>query len=539
MENKNLFQTIFRQNHILKKILCYLPIKDSNNLSLTCKSCLELTKATKKEGIIYYWDEYILFCTVDSETEIEVSEINPRDDFYSDYPYDIREMKKLKIVIILRKTTTSKEIMKAISKKINEILKTNPYIQQFSFHFSDPSDGLFAEYLVKEIKSKNITELEVSILYNFWSITTERNIFNNMINLKKIKISLQNSIITGIDRKLIDTASLIDGVILEVNFNNVNINFDNFDVSIQNEDCVLSYIIRKNINLSITGTYYKLLNLNCFLKSFTNSNFSLLHGLRFDVTSIDSLREFGQFLPYMLNLQWLGIYFDIDNFNQQLNNNTSIDENFYKSFKHLHKLKTIKITMESKINYSEECSDFVNENNLETIKEIQNYHIVKDNCQKELFHLLKNAPDIVENLYIYGIPKLTCKMSSLLNNYFPNLNLLFLKKIPNAENECLNNFKNLKIYVSYIMDNITLPESIKIVMICNNFEWNYGGIHRIFVKDIKNIKISDKILKYYRNLNKFKKEYTVDGVLKGKLFFNYFHDYYDIKNHFYNILEMI
>uniref|UniRef100_A0A0K0E0A7 F-box domain-containing protein n=1 Tax=Strongyloides stercoralis TaxID=6248 RepID=A0A0K0E0A7_STRER len=537
MEKDNLFQTIIRQNHILKKILCYLPIKDSCNLSLTSKECLELTREVKKEGIIYYWDEYILFCIVDSETEIELSDINPSDDFYSDYPYDLREMKKLKIVIILRKTITSPGVMKAIGLKINQILKKSPYIHQFSFYFSNPSDGFFSEDLVKEIKSSHVTELEVSILYNFWSITSESNIFRNIVNLKKIKISLQNSIITGIDRKLIDTASLIDGVILEVNFTNININFDNLNISLQNEECVLSYIISKNINLSITGTYYKLINLNRFFKNFTPPNFGLLHGLRFDVTSINDLHEFGTFLPYMLNLQWLGIYFDVDNFNQQSNDN--VPPNSYKSFKHLNKLKTIKIIIESKVNYNEEGKDFLDENNLSNVKEVQKIQNIKKRCQEEVFYLLRSAPEIVENLYIYGIPKLTCKMSLMLNSYFPKLNLLFLKKIPNIDIDCLKSFKNLKIYVSYIMDNIMLPESIKIFMICNNFEWNYGGIQRMFIKDIRNQKNNDKTLNYYRNFNKFKKEYTLDGVLKGKIFFNHFHEYYIIKNHFCSILDMI
>uniref|UniRef100_A0A0K0FNI7 F-box domain-containing protein n=1 Tax=Strongyloides venezuelensis TaxID=75913 RepID=A0A0K0FNI7_STRVS len=527
MEEKNLFPSIINQNHILKTILDYLPIKDSCNLSLTCKNCLEMTRKIKKEGLTYYWNGHVLFCSVDSETEIETSEIYPSDDFYIDYPYDLREMRKLKIIIFLRKALVSPEVMKSIGQRLNEILKVNFNIQQLSFHFTNPSDAFFAQYLVKEIKNSNIKELEIYILYNFWTITTDDNIFENMVNLKRVRISLQNSFITGIDRKLIDAISLIRDVTLEVYFNNVNINFDTTDISLQNMDNILSYVLSKNINLSITGSYYKLLNLNMFLRNFTLLNFNSLHGLRFDVTSIKTLHELGNYLPFMVNLKWLGIYFDIDNFDPNVNKNNAVY--YYKSFKHLNGLKVIKIIFECKKKHNEEDNDII------TLEENEKY---KKCCQNELFYLLKNAPDTVENLYISEMSELTSKMTHLLNDYFPKLNLLFLKKVPKCEEECLKNFKNLKIYVCHVMSEIKLPKSIKICMICTNYDLPYGDIQRTFIKSVKCTDSENKIFDYYRSLNQFKKEYTLNGILKGKIFLNYFHDYYTIINYFDDILDL-
>uniref|UniRef100_A0A0N5BV91 Uncharacterized protein n=1 Tax=Strongyloides papillosus TaxID=174720 RepID=A0A0N5BV91_STREA len=149
--------------------------------------------------------------------------------------------------------------------------------------------------------------------------------------------------------------------------------------------------------------------------------------------------------------------------------------------------------------------------------------------QEETFLFLGNIPRSIQNLYFHAIPEFTNTTSSHLDNLFPNLNVLFLSSIPKTEKECLNNFSSLKIYVSRFIDALELPNNIESCMI-----YDTPYLLKNDIRMRKYINCTD----YYKSSKHFNNEYTLDGQISGTIFFNYFHELYDMQDHFDDICQM-
>uniref|UniRef100_A0A0K0FMZ3 F-box domain-containing protein n=1 Tax=Strongyloides venezuelensis TaxID=75913 RepID=A0A0K0FMZ3_STRVS len=541
MDDYKQFITILSQNHILKKISCGFSWNVLCNLGKAWMPFSETITCISRKKTIFFLDECVAKCVVNLGASFEEIKIE-FDTQYSPYSLNLINIDRMTIDIQIANISMISNTFKSFGEKINRIFKTTPYIRKLTIFFPIHNSILFAERLIQEIRNDKLSEITLIIGNDFsdrsWVSEfqiTNATIFSGLKNLNKVKLYIDHLHLSANDKKLIDIISNIKGITIEISLGRLPNDTLFPPPSSTIPTCILTYILSRQIFLSINIPFFKSnININRWCKKLEILNFNFIRKLRFHISSITDLREFSEYLYFMKNLEWLGIIFNINcnSLKIKSSKNTDMENNLYKSSKHLQKLKTIQISW------------YFNSSNINIKKfmenQIMDYGDINEqknqvfaNCiktwQEEAFSFLSNIPRNIQNLYFHAIPEFTNAISSYLDNLFPNLNILFLSSVPRTEKECLNNFSNLKIYVSRFMDVLKLPNIIESCMI-----YDTPYLLKNDIRMRKYISCTDS----YRNLERFNNEYILDGQINGIIFFNYFHELYDMQDHFDDISQM-
>uniref|UniRef100_A0A0K0EK96 F-box domain-containing protein n=1 Tax=Strongyloides stercoralis TaxID=6248 RepID=A0A0K0EK96_STRER len=560
VENNELFLTIINQNHILKKFLSQITLKDCYNFSRSCRECYENIERIKQQGDIINFIDFYANCIVSSEKKIDISKVFPIDLFkVKHYDRDYIRRIKFKVEFEEGEYDYMEYTMYNLGKQLNNALFANPVLKELSLVFfpfeNDVEDGMiyrpifvepFIGCLIKEIKNNSISTLSISntewmsdmrqlfyVSSNYSPYITNDNILDGLSNLKKIKINIQDLTITRFFKDLIDSATKIEGVIIEVDIQDLFF-VDSFIFNDLNEnECILTYILRKEVFLSITNKSIRSgLNLSVWFGTLNIMDLAYIRSLHMSIRLFDSLHQLSFYLKYMVNIEKLELRFDV---NVQDGLHEGEDDDFwepyvYSSFKNIKNLKTIKVKFVfEKSNLSEISYEY--------------YCLIKSRLegllQKQLFSFFSKAPSTVKNLCFFDMPQLTNSMTFLLNVYFPNLKFLFIRRICEIEKECLLRLKNLKFYVSSNVDCLELPKNIQVCFVCgkeaslnDNNEERFGP----YFHDLENIECYN----YYKNSKIFLKETSFScNLFVAKIFFNYLKSYHDIIWCLENINELI
>ncbi|CEF62556.1 Hypothetical protein SRAE_1000082600 [Strongyloides ratti] len=523
MEENDLFFKLISQKHLLTNILNNLSFKDCYNL-------------ISKNEINYKWTNSKCEHIIDSELLIEklILGINffPNANEY----YLNKKINKYIEVESRNKKMTTNDITKLYCNKSIQLINEITSIKGLFIDSSYLPKEKTLEDVIKEIKNCNVQELDINLKDNIFDekngqviFNTTENVFNGFTNLKKIKFVVEDFILTDVYKNIINIISNIDGMTIEIECSKTSFSDFVSEIFIKSEDFMLTNILRKKINLIITRYYFKISHLLAWLEILTISDLSYLKSLYLCLPTINRFRKFTTFLPYMVNLEWLGIKFDIKVFAIMVEFSTlrklhEYEEFFYKSFKNLEKLKTIQI--ECILTPKDSCMKghswiVANDGDIIDSKII---------IQNEIFSFLSYGPKSLKNLFISGISNLSCSETLLLSQFFPNLKLLYLRNIVKSENDCLKYFKNLEFYVCCNVGNLYLPDNVDICLVCNK--------NNLF-EEIINNNMFMECCEYQIKSNKFTKTCTLDGDIKGKVFFNHFYQLYGIHKYLKNIYEVI
>uniref|UniRef100_A0AAF5CPX1 Phytanoyl-CoA hydroxylase-interacting protein-like C-terminal domain-containing protein n=1 Tax=Strongyloides stercoralis TaxID=6248 RepID=A0AAF5CPX1_STRER len=496
-------------------------IKKIRLISNLSKVCLNFSKATNfanDKGTIYFLNEYVTNCTIDSkliETEISLES----NSFYKSY--DLINIEEYFLEIFIINDPPQSYGCKEFGTMINKNLIQLPY------------------QLINEIQSDNISEIVILIDKDFscqkcLPMPDLKNckIFDGFKNLKTIKLYVENLMLTEGDKTLIDIVSNIKEITIDVILDKLQSNI-NFPIhSSATDNCIFSYIISKKCYLSIFIPYFiNNFNLIRWLKKLNTFDYTFICSLSFNISLPSEIQEFSKYLSLMTNLKWLRLVFKINYKCLKLEKYqcTTSKEYLFESSKHLQKLKTIQIIWYFNMSTSV-IKKFMEGQNKENNEAIQ--HKI-NKClkiwEKETFSFFTSVSKSIKNLYFYAIPQFNSKITSFLNDLFPNLNFLFLGSIPNIEKKCLKILRNLKIFVSRNNEVLELPTNIKSCMI--------SDAKYLLKNNIRKEKY-EKCFEHYKKLKCFKKEYDVEGLIIGKIFFNNFDELYDIKVHFNDIKKI-
>uniref|UniRef100_A0A0N5B8T6 F-box domain-containing protein n=1 Tax=Strongyloides papillosus TaxID=174720 RepID=A0A0N5B8T6_STREA len=518
MDEEKLFFDVIKQEHILGRIMDSLSLRDSYNFSITCRNALESTKCIKKKGSIRFDDEgYKVNLFIRSPNDINVSRIE-----YIEFRSNLScPVSRLDVTIDFNEEEPTQDIMKGIGEKLNELLMVNQTIQKLNLHFEiNFSCDYHIGNLINEIMSDNFSRLEISIFISSWVDMGKFNIpsisdkiFDGFKNLKEIEMEMESSNSNGIFNKLVDAAANIKGAIIETSLKH--------DKQLE----LPYYILDKHVFLSIVKSEYDLSDLNLWFSNLDVSQFSWIQKLCINVRSLIDLRKFSNYLSHMTNLEWLRVVFYIDEIKFEENNNEELG--LYTSSKHLTKLRTMKVEFYNNVSLYNEDNIIKNGGSFEALSKPRIMENEKMGESKifyttEMLNFLSTIPSCLEGLYFYKVPLLTCKMTTLLNFYFPNLVFLYLDMIPITEQECLRNLKNLKYYVSRLVNGLELQRSIRASMVKPGSNW---------CSKVDSRQIVDRCCEYYRDSGIFTKEFAVDGSIKGRIFLNYFHDLFSFKSY--------
>uniref|UniRef100_A0A0K0FNE6 F-box domain-containing protein n=1 Tax=Strongyloides venezuelensis TaxID=75913 RepID=A0A0K0FNE6_STRVS len=525
-----------------------------------------------EEKRITYVSVHYVKCTIFSSTNIKLSKINNSRSFQNGR-HDYKDIEKLEVDISLEGPQLLEENMKEGGKKVSELLRKIPHIKALHLKFLQrPFAEYLFQYFIKEIKCHNISVLKVffndqlKCLYHNIPTINNSAFLKNFGNLRVVQIVVIYEILHSDIKELIDAVSVIKGVTIEIihkySFANVKECLYKRKCINNNSACIcesksgaldiISYVIHKKVYLSIPKTNPNLFNFIEVFPTMTTLDFEFLRKLHIKLFSYIELREFAEFLPHMSNLEVLSLHIQVNTDSMlcqfasiphvarskwvklcpEMNSSDStffdnviINESkshSYKSFENLRKLKTIQLTLDI---FNASVGHLVVESyrkNPPIVKKYKRlYHI-------EIFSFLSKAPRTVENLYLCRIPEFKYLSSYLLNEYFPNLTFLCLGEIYNYEKECLVNLKNLKIFVSHYKNVFVLPENVETCMLCINY---YSSNEELQLN-------RELFSQHYKYLKHFTKEYTLNGSMKGKIFFNHYQDYLNIKRYFSDIEEM-
>ncbi|CEF62696.1 Hypothetical protein SRAE_1000096600 [Strongyloides ratti] len=522
--------------------------------------------------IFNYTSIHYIRCTIYSISNIKFSEISTSKTYFNkECSYE--NIEKLEIDISLEDGKMSEKNMMAAGKKVSELLNEIPNITALHLRYLQrPFSEYLFEYFIKEIINHNVSILKVffndqlDCFYQNMSIISSYNLFNGFENLKLFKIVVIYDTFHSDIKEIIDAASTIDNITIEIiqeySFDAIKDCLYKMKHDNTNSTClcrnkhwtldILSYIIKKRIFLSIPKTKPIFFDFNELFPTLSILDFGYIRRLHIKLVSYLELRKFCTFLPLMSNLELLSLHIDVNTDNilfqptylpQVIKNNwtklcpemnspssTLFDKivfkesksHIYKSFKFLKKLKTIQLTLDI---FNPSVGHLVIEPYQKNPPIVQKYKRLYDN---EILSFLSKAPKDVENLYLRRIPKIKFMSTFLLNEYFPNLNFLCLGEILDSEKKCLTNLKNLKIFVSHYKNDFELPDTIESFMSCINY-----------FSSTKELNLDEESFPdYYKYLNKFSNVCTLNGSIKGKVFFNDHQAFTNIKRHFSDIEEM-
>ncbi|CEF62691.1 Hypothetical protein SRAE_1000096100 [Strongyloides ratti] len=548
MNDNTYFFTILNQSHLWKTISKYFSFNDYSNFSLTCKEYLKALSCIKRNDNITNLKNYYSTLFIRTPDDIILSKLFENICFKEGY-VNINDQKKVECIIMPTQIYLTKKNMSIIGKKLGRLLNTLPHIQELSIKFElSPQFNILAGCVLKEISNNSIVTLDIhnfeetfecNKVYTF--LICESQIFNGFKNLRKIIIHPSEPIIHDIDKHFIDVVSKIPGITIETNFYKFDGEVSAFDRCLQKENCIFTYILKKKVFLMITGgIYFNAFKLKSWLNNLDESDLSFIASLHFKVSSIGTLHETSKFLPKMINLQRLGIQFIVNHFTIQvelkfLEKIRKSKKILYESFKHLRKLKKIEISFNFVTNFDRKIIEniFLEDMNFSNYQksiqdEIQIFTMCTKICLEEVLCFLNEAPDCVEKLYFSNMLEFTCEMTSRLNDYFPNLEFLFLNKITKSDKKCLKNFKKLKFFVSSCMIDLELPQTIEAFMLSinNTFYMRKNEKEKYF-----------QLCDGYRKLNQFTKECYLTDSFEGIIMYNYFHSLYAIRNHFICMLD--
>lgn len=297
-------------------------------------------------------------------------------------------------------------------------------------------------------------------------------------------------------------------------------NFFDFNEFFPSIPCIGNFVYIRKLHLKLTS-YIELRKVTTFLKFMESLELLSLH---IDVNT-DSMLSQPTSLPQVIRKSWVKVCPELNQPTSHMFDSIVMKESRsyrYASFNFLKNLKTIQLTLDI---YNLSIGHHV----LQPFK--MNPPIIQKHKKLydfEISSFLMKAPNKVENLYLRGLPRMKCSSTFTLSRSFLNLKFLCLGEILDMDRDCLKHFQRLKILVSYYKNNLDLPEDIESFMSCFNY-----------FSTTKELDMGEEAFpNYEKYLNQFSKVCTVNGSIKGKVFFNHPQDFINIKRYFPDIEEM-
>ncbi|CEF71514.1 Hypothetical protein SRAE_X000083800 [Strongyloides ratti] len=519
---------------------------------MACRAYMEVLSCAKRtDNFSNILDNHSIIIAK-TEDDIDVSKITS-SKYFSDGIISLGLKKTILLEIFPEVAVITRSIMESFGQKITFFLSNEKSYHVLSLRFTiDQHSEYLINYLMREIRCDNIYTLDLRNLSrpygnrskNIFFITNDR-IFKRFKNLKTIVIHPKNFLMNSILRKFVDVASKIKGITIEIDFEKPEILNHAVNTTLPEGNCIVSYILKKKVFLKIKGIYLKIFSLNNnLLPHHTNFELSFIKTLRLDVSSVSTFRKLCNFLPHMINLEWIGLNFVIKMFPMQVEIKIleKVEETrkfYYQSLENLTNLDTIQITFDFVTNFSHDLLDNII-NGVKDITpgnlahysetEMERFKMCRLFCQNEMMRFFSVCPKNVHHLYLSKFLQFDTSISTLLNEYFPDLKLLFLERIGDVEKNALMPLKNLRFFIPTYIQEFELPPSVEICMMC-------------YVNDNKNKDVVtekyENLRKYYTNLSRFTKELVFKDSFSATIVYNYFHSIHVIKNYFDDITEML
>uniref|UniRef100_A0A0K0G3Z3 F-box domain-containing protein n=1 Tax=Strongyloides venezuelensis TaxID=75913 RepID=A0A0K0G3Z3_STRVS len=515
MDYNQSFFKVINQSIILKHIGSYLAVKDIFNFGMACKSTY-LAINDIKHGYDSLWTRQDCFFYVTNSNNIENATIGlPSDSIDNNEDYEGEDMEhvnklvkannfdrnkvdELMIDIMIENCTLSVKTMEIVGRRLNNFMSVMDNLKRLNIFFWLPINGVrYIQNCIKEIRNDKISHLEIKYTSNLnysrqiIPIKFNGKVLSGFTNLKKIKLDEYGINFKNMGINFIDMISKIPGFNFKIT-KLFPISNNNYTTEIRHQRSIMAYIKRKQIPLSLTIDFEA--EFDEWLSRLNTSGLSFIKNLNLKITSYNELRKFTQFLPFMINLEKLKIYFKIDG--------TSLLEQYnfegsqiyqYQLSKNLPKLKTI-FFMYDLINDPTDI-EVVDGREQFTEDDLENIKKTKDKFMKEVLLFLTSLPLIVKNLYLSGIAQFTNEIGEILNNYLPNLTFILLQNIRKTEKDSLKKFKNLKMCAVFTPIIINFPDSLKVFMIINNHD-NIYSESKEFIENSTMDKENDNSLIY-------------------------------------------
>ncbi|CEF62690.1 Hypothetical protein SRAE_1000096000 [Strongyloides ratti] len=297
MEDYYLFLTILKQKHLLKKISCNFSWQLLSNLSKACPKISEAINNAKKKATIHFPNELFIACTLDTDhngTEIKM------EHNYSCKSFDFQNISQSFLDIFLITEPPQPYAIKKFGIMVNNSLNEIPYIRKLTLSFSINQEMYYIQELINEIKNDKISEINILIEKDYshqrWPPTpdiTNYKIFDGFKNLEKISLYVEDLIATKRDKKIVDIASTIKGITIDILFRSIPKieknclrNFKNLKIFVSRdnepielpcnvESCMISdlkYFLTNTISIKRKYKYDRCLEyykkLSCFKKEY-------------------------------------------------------------------------------------------------------------------------------------------------------------------------------------------------------------------------------------------------------------------------------
>uniref|UniRef100_A0A0K0E5H4 F-box domain-containing protein n=1 Tax=Strongyloides stercoralis TaxID=6248 RepID=A0A0K0E5H4_STRER len=498
MENTNLFLKLVSHELLLKKLCQYISLEDASNLSYTCKYLFNKTISFEDKKNVTFCTTFYTTCQYNEEKNITFSKI--RASFERMYElFVINKLKKVCIKFDKSQEYVTKQSMIDRGKELNKFLQKNLWIEQLILDFSQfYSFELYLEEFFNQINNKSIKVLG----FNFESNTenhsnnllneiNSENLFIGLPNLKKLLISIDGNHLKVLNKIIIDGAKNRPEISIEIELVGSIYEEKLYYFNKIYEKNIISHIIKNGNRVLIKRGYHKAFHLNIDFNNFNGFELLFIQCLTFDICSYNLFYQLIQFLSDMVNLEYLSLCFKIENPSVSIEKNIQdkliIDDKY--DFRRLQKLKTLKMFI---IN---ECT---NEEERQTL-------------EKNIFKMIDVSPNSINNLYLHGINKIKNEETQRISKQLLNIKFLYLGNINEIDQDCLINFKNLKIFISCCRNVFQLPKTIEAFMVMT-----------LSLHDDNLIKLYHDCCSYYELTKNFNKIYTCEGYIKGKIFFNTF-----------------
>uniref|UniRef100_A0A0K0EM00 Protein-serine/threonine phosphatase n=1 Tax=Strongyloides stercoralis TaxID=6248 RepID=A0A0K0EM00_STRER len=512
MENKSnfLFCDLIEIDLIRKKIFQKISsFNDICNLGKTCSQMDFIIKHDKiKKSFMCYEDKQIVEIKIKKKFQNDYNIYDLENIEYEKYNNSNGRIDKFKIfygeTICLKSSINcyiddvvddfeKNERLLFIKKLVNELnfnhkIRKRTKILTFTIDSFDNHDIIL--HMLSYICHNSVRRIEVpdSIFTTSKDKYDELNfnIFENLLKFHELVIYTTSSMDTY--KKLLENKSIIDRILQHLaKKENITIILENL---YHHQNKIKSYVeifseitkkynikLKCNVKYNCSGLFNRSCK-NCLDKICTFDPIKeYVTSIKFENGNFANLLNIINNWQYFINLETLELSIlnnDIKKWFEE--NNISIDSSLLKNCT---KLQKVKLNLRSSLH----------EKNIIKIKEVHN----------NLVFLGSLMPNTVQVLELINIPDLDNDIGNLLNSFMKNIKILIMNRISFKSFDFLNNFKNLKCYVSNDNWIIEVPNTIQLLGIGHkNNERKYN--HMPTNNEIINI-YSKKYSKFLKSLN--------------------------------------